>query len=252
MKIVIATGGFDPVHSGHIAYLEAAKKLGNKLVVGLNSDAWLARKKSRAFMPFSERQRILQSLHMVDIVIGFDDSDDTARDAIAKTRLHYPMSYVKIIFANGGDRTQDNIPEMTIPDIEFAFGVGGETKQNSSSWILEEWRNPKTKRPWGYYSVLHNVTGTKVKELTVEPGKSLSMQKHLYRDELWHVTHGACEVDQTTTNGNALPTVTLRKHSQIVIPQGNWHCIRNPFSEPCRIVEIQHGAACDEADIERR
>lgn len=252
MKIVVVTGGFDPIHSGHIAYFEAAKRLGNKLVVGLNSDAWLARKKGRAFMPFAERQCIIQNLSMVDRVIEFDDSDNTARDAIAKTRLHYPMSYVKIIFANGGDRTPDNIPEMTVPDVEFAFGVGGDNKMNSSSWLLDEWKSLAEVRPWGYYRVIHEVPGTKVKELTVEPGQSLSMQRHANRHEFWHVTEGACEVDRALSSGYSLPTLVMNKHDQVAIPQGDWHRIRNPFAEPCRIIEIQYGSACDEADIERR
>ena len=84
MKVVLVTGGFDPLHSGHIAIFNRARELGDKLVIGLNSDAWLERKKGKAFMPFNERQTILQSLHMVDMVIAFDDSDDTAKDAIKK------------------------------------------------------------------------------------------------------------------------------------------------------------------------
>ena len=252
MKIVVVTGGFDPLHSGHIAYFEAAKKLGNKLVVGLNSDDWLSRKKGRAFMPLQERQCIIQNLSMVDMVIEFDDSDDTARDAITKTRLHYPMKYVKIIFANGGDRTSDNIPEMTVPDVDFVFGVGGETKKNSSSWILEEWKAPKTERLWGYYRVLHDVPGTKVKELTVDPGQSLSMQRHNSRHELWHITEGMCEVDQAMPSGYTLPTITLGKHNQVVIPQGDWHRIRNSFDIPCKIIEVQYGSSCIEDDIERK
>jgi len=251
MKIVVVTGGFDPLHSGHISYFEAAKRLGNKLVVGLNSDAWLTRKKGRAFMPFRERQQIIQSLHMVDMVIEFDDSDGTACDAISKVRLHYPMKYVKVIFANGGDRTADNIPEMIMPDVEFVFGIGGENKMNSSSWILEEWRSPKTERPWGYYRVIHDVPGTKVKELTVMPGKSLSLQRHKNRHELWHVSEGKCAVEQRMSSGYALPTIELKKYSQLVIPLNDWHRIYNPFEEPCKIIEIQYGESCDEEDIER-
>ena len=63
--IVLVTGGFDPIHSGHIAYFKAARKLGDKLIVGVNSDAWLNRKKGRAFMPFSERSDIIHNLKMV-------------------------------------------------------------------------------------------------------------------------------------------------------------------------------------------
>lgn len=252
MKIVIVTGGFDPLHSGHISYLEAAKRLGDKLVVGLNSDAWLERKKGRAFMPFKERQTILQSLHMVDMVIGFDDADDTAKDSITKARLHYPMPYVKIIFANGGDRTSDNIPEMSVPDVEFVFGVGGENKINSSSWILQEWKSPKTERLWGYYRVLHEVPGMKVKELTVNPGQRLSMQRHSKRAEYWIVSEGRGEVFSELPGGYSMPVTELAKHENYTVPVKEWHQLSNPYDFPLKIVEIQYGKSCNEEDIERK
>jgi cytidyltransferase-like protein len=251
-KIVLVTGGFDPLHSGHIEYFRAAKNLGNTLVVGINSDEWLVRKKGQPFMPWAERASIIRALKMVDGIVSFNDADGSSKNAIEKVRLNYPSD--RIIFANGGDRTPDNIPEMDIidEDLEFCFGVGGQNKKNSSSWILEEWKAPKTIRHWGYYRVLHDVDGTKVKELTVEPGQSLSMQRHAHRQEFWHVTDGACEVDQAMASGYALPTITLNKHSQVAIPRGDWHRIRNPFDQPCKIVEIQYGTICTEDDIERR
>ena len=144
--IVLVTGGFDPLHSGHIAYFNAAKQLGNRLIVGLNSDAWLSRKKGRPFMPWEERASVIKALKVVDDVIEFDDSDDTACAAIYKCITRWPNS--KLIFANGGDRTANNIPEMVFDDVEFVFGVGGENKANSSSWILEDWKKPRTERPW--------------------------------------------------------------------------------------------------------
>lgn len=138
-RVVLVTGGFDPLHSGHIAYFKAAKALGNILVVGVNSDAWLERKKGRAFMPSVERIAIIQNLRMVDHCILFNDNDDTAIEAINNVKMLYPNS--QIIFANGGDRTKDNIPEMTETGVEFVFGVGGKNKLNSSSWILDNWCN---------------------------------------------------------------------------------------------------------------
>jgi D-beta-D-heptose 7-phosphate kinase/D-beta-D-heptose 1-phosphate adenosyltransferase len=137
--IVIVTGGFDPLHSGHIAYLNAAKRLGDKLVVGLNSDAWLIRKKGYAFMPFAERQQVLGNLKSVDYTFDFDDTDGSACDAIEKMLAYFPFH--DAIFANGGDRNDKNIPEMRLAGLHparlrFAFGVGGENKMNSSSNIL--------------------------------------------------------------------------------------------------------------------
>lgn len=250
MKIVVATGGFDPVHSGHIAYLTEAAKLGDRLIVGVNSDEWLQRKKGRAFMPLAERRAVVGSMRDVDATMVFDDSDGSACALLRELKSGY--TYASIVFANGGDRTADNIPEMAVEGIEFAFGVGGENKANSSSWILEDWKAPKTERSWGYYRVLHEVDGTKVKELTINPKQSLSMQRHTHRAEHWHVTEGMCNVDCQMPGGYYLPPRTLSKHMTLDIPAGEWHQLTNPYDVPCKLVEIQYGPQCVEEDIERR
>lgn len=243
-KIVVVSGGFDPIHSGHIKLIKAAKLLGDMLIVGINSDEWLACKKGRAFMPWQERLCILNNLSAVDEVYTFDDEDGTACHLLQQVRAHYPDS--QIVFANGGDRTKDNIPEMSVDGVEFVFGVGGANKANSSSWILQEWKAPKTLRPWGYYRVLHDVAGMKVKELTVDPGKSLSMQKHFKRSEMWCVSEGRCVVNF----GDGEQERELHEFQHI--PVGNWHQLTNPFDKPCKIVEIQYGQNCIEEDIERK
>lgn len=250
MKLVVVTGGFDPLHSGHIEYFRAAKKLGDRLIVGLNSDEWLARKKGQPFMPLYERRNIIGSLKDVDATMIFDDSDGSARELLKNLKQDNPNA--TIIFANGGDRTINNIPEMDIPNIEFVFGIGGENKMNSSSWILKEWKNPKVDRDWGYYRVLHEVEGCKVKELTVEPGQSLSMQKHFKRNEYWLVSEGQCDVLSMIDNGYQLPVQTLTKHNSYKILQGEWHQLSNPYNMPCRIIEIQYGDVCIEEDIKRK
>ena len=250
MKIVLVTGGFDPLHSGHLAYFKAAKELGDKLIVGINSDAWLTRKKGQPFMSIEERREIIAHLAIVDGTIDFNDDDGSSIDAINKIKTIWPDA--ELIFANGGDRTANNIPEMVVPNVIFKFGVGGENKMNSSSWILQEWKQPKTLRPWGYYRILHDVDGCKVKELTIEPGQKLSMQRHFKRHEFWHVTEGECFVESQLPSGYALPTQRLTKHSQVQIPLGDWHRLTNPFEKPCRIVEIQYGERCVEEDIERK
>jgi cytidyltransferase-like protein len=251
-KIVLITGGFDPVHSGHIAYINAARKLGDILVIGLNSDDWLTRKKGAPFMPYMERSAVLRNMKGVDVVIDFDDKDGSAKHAIWMVRQSYPQD--KIIFANGGDRTNDNIPEMDTDDtnIEFVFGVGGEDKKNSSSWILQEWKAPKTERPWGYYRVLHEVPGMKVKELTVNPGEKLSMQRHQHRSEYWIVAEGVAVINREMNSGYALPSIILEKHDEVCIEVGEWHQLSNPYSVPCKVVEIQYGTNCIEEDIERK
>lgn len=253
MKIVLVTGGFDPLHSGHIACFNNAKMLGNILIVGINSDDWLTRKKGKAFMPFSERKAIVGNLRMVDYVIDFDDSDNSSRQAINFVRSRWPAN--TIVFANGGDRTQDNIPEMDVQDsnLEFAFGVGGEDKQNSSSWILEEWKSPKVVRPWGCYKILHqNGKEIKVKELTVAPGQCLSMQKHQERSEHWFVAQGAAEIYTVNKSSDYEFIGILRKHQSLHVKKGEWHQLCNPFKEPLRIIEIQYGTNCVEEDIQRK
>ena len=250
--IVLVTGGFDPLHSGHIAYFRAAKQLGDTLVVGVNSDAWLVRKKGRAFMPWDERMTIVKNIKDVDFVLEFNDDDGSAKSAIKLARQTWPDH--KIVFANGGDRTDTNIPEMEFKDtnLEFAFGVGGFNKANSSSWILEEWKAPKTERQWGYYRVLHEVPGMKVKELTVNPGESLSMQRHQSRSEFWIVSEGQATVNRATPLNFDLPPAELNKHDQLHIVKQEWHQLTNPYTHPLKIVEIQYGNQCIEEDIERR
>jgi cytidyltransferase-like protein len=253
-RIVLITGGFDPLHSGHIAYIKAARELGDSLIVGVNSDEWLRRKKGQEFMPWEERATIVAALHNVDRVINFDDIDNSAKDAIRKVRAIYPSA--QIIFANGGDRTKENIPEMDLLEemlhLDFVFGVGGEDKKNSSSWILQEWKAPKTERQWGYYRVLHEVSGMKVKELTVNPGKSLSMQRHNLRAEYWIVSDGEAVVNRQMESGYSLPSVTLRKHIEYQVPIREWHQLTNPYAVPVKVVEIQYGEQCIEEDIERK
>jgi mannose-6-phosphate isomerase-like protein (cupin superfamily) len=178
-------------------------------------------------------------------VYTFNDEDGTACHLLQQVRAHYPNA--RIVFANGGDRTQDNIPEMTVPDVEFAFGVGGENKANSSSWILEEWKAPKTERQWGYYRVLHSVgRHVKVKELTVDPGKTLSMQRHSLRAELWFVAEG-----EATLNWE-FGGEKIKLHRQQTINVGEWHQLHNPTDQPLRVIEIQYGDDCIEEDILRK
>lgn len=251
-SIVLVTGGFDPLHSGHIAYFTAAKQLGNKLIVGLNSDNWLTRKKGRPFMSWEERASVVKSLRVVDDVIEFDDSDDTACNAIYKCLVRYPNH--KLIFANGGDRSNTNTPEYNTysktPWVKFEFGVGGENKKNSSSWILDNWRTQKTERPWGYWRVLDDKITVKVKELVINPDCSLSDQRHQYRTEHWYILKGSCVIK---TEWNNLPnTITLNVNDHYVIEKNVWHLTTNSGTEPCHVLEVQYGEKCIEEDIERR
>jgi D-beta-D-heptose 7-phosphate kinase/D-beta-D-heptose 1-phosphate adenosyltransferase len=137
--VVLASGGFDPLHFGHVRYLEAARKLGNRLVVVVNCDAWLKRKKGFAFMPEVERVEVLRALRCVDEVrILFSDRDDVA-EAIREIR--------PAIFAKGGDRSLANLPAEEVEacrevNARIIDGVGG-GKVQASSWLV---RNAKEGR----------------------------------------------------------------------------------------------------------
>ena len=262
--VVLVTGGFDPLHSGHLDYIDAAKELGReeswhgaKVVVGVNSDEWLVRKKGKFFMPVEERVRLLLAMRNVDQVITFDDSDDSSMNAIHITRHMFPDEH--IIFANGGDRNSANIKEMNFPDtnLSFTFGVGGDKTQSSSD-LLGEWAAPRTERQWGYYRVLHEFSReVKVKELTVDPGKSLSMQRHVGRAEFWFVASGIASVYTVAYPNDAKRDVgdilvgQFGKHNSTFIPQHDWHMLVNHESEPLTVCEIQYGDNCVEEDIER-
>jgi mannose-6-phosphate isomerase-like protein (cupin superfamily) len=228
--------------------------LSDKLIVGINSDDWLIRKKGRAFMPWNERLCVINNLSMVDEVYTFDDEDGSAKHFIQQVRAHYPEA--ELIFANGGDRTDKNIPEMDFKDnnLKFVFGVGGEDKKNSSSWILQEWKTPKTDRAWGYYRVLHEVgANTKLKELTVMPNTCLSMQRHDQRAEFWFVAEGAATVytlDEASTDQEVKCSLTMHEHT--FIKTNEWHQLCNETNQPLKLIEIQYGERCVEQDIQRR
>lgn len=134
--VVIVSGGFDPVHKGHVRMIQASAQLCKNLVVGVNSDAWLRRKKGQEFMKFDERQEIMSSLKGVKDSLGFNDDDNSASDLIRKVRKLYPNK--SIAFANGGDRIHENVPEVATClecDVEMIWNVGGGKIQSSSDLI---------------------------------------------------------------------------------------------------------------------
>ena len=153
MRIVVVSGGFDPIHSGHIAYFKAARSHGDKLVIALNSDAWLENKKGKAFMPFDERKIIIENLTFVDEVIDFEDDDHgSCIKGLEKIKSMYPNE--EIIFANGGDRNKENIPEMQVSGIEFLFSVGGDDKKILQAGFLKIGNTTK-KIDYGELSIIY-------------------------------------------------------------------------------------------------
>lgn len=250
-KIVVFTGGFDPIHSGHIEAIKEAQKYG-RVIIGLNSDEWLTRKKGKPFMPFEERKAVIDQFKNILSVIAFDDSDGSASDAIRQARALFPKN--KIVFVNGGDRTEKNIPEMDVfkddEMVEFVFGVGGTHKKNSSSWILEEWKHPSETRQWGKFMTYYESDKAKVKRLILEPGKSISMQYHIHRAEIWFVESGFGTM-YTMAGDKEIMVKNLEQHDYYRVELGQWHRLENTGTKDLCIIEIQYGHKCNEDDIIR-
>ncbi len=249
MKISVVSGGFDPIHSGHISYFMSAKKISDYLIVALNSDEWLIRKKKKFFMPLEERKNILDNIECIDEVMTFtDDEHGTCINALEQIKKKFPKD--KIIFCNGGDRDHNNIPEMAVNNIDFKFGIGGKDKKNSSSRILKNWKYDYEEKLWGIFYNLFDSPEVKVKELVVSPKKAMSLKQHIKRDKIWLVTKGSFEVIHLKGESNLKTKKILNKFDIFNVLKGEWHQIINPFAEECRIIEIQYGDSVIEEGFE--
>ena len=134
-KTIVISGGMDPVHIGHVKMIKAAAELGRVIVV-LNSDEWLVRKKGYAFMSFEERKYLLENIKGVSEVSDVDDSDGTVCEALQRLKPD--------MFGNGGDRTSDNTPEKEVCldiGIRMVWNLGGEKIQSSSDLVRDFVRN---------------------------------------------------------------------------------------------------------------
>lgn len=144
--VILVSGGFDPVHVGHIRMFRSAARLGS-LVIGLNSDEWLVRKKGFVFMPFEERKEVLEAIKGVWRVEGFDDSDETCIDFLRRWKKHMDEAagWSDVRFCNGGDRKIGTTPEVAYCEnngIDLIWGVGGDEKVQSSSNLVCRSRIP--------------------------------------------------------------------------------------------------------------
>jgi len=141
--VVVVSGGFDPIHEGHVHLINEANNLAiskyDSVVVGLNSDDWLIRKKGFFFMNLNERIAVMSAIKGVLEVMPFNDRDGTAVDLLNKVKKQYINH--DILFANGGDRGPSNIPENDIEGIQYHFGIGGDYKSNSSTDILKRYED---------------------------------------------------------------------------------------------------------------
>jgi len=136
--VVAVSGGFDPIHVGHVRLFEEVKKLGDKLVVILNNDNWLRKKKRHIFMPEAERKEVIEALRVVDAVMLTKHPENPEDMSVCQELRELRPD----IFANGGDRTHSNIPEVPVCEeihCKMVFNIGDGGKVQSSSWLLKNY-----------------------------------------------------------------------------------------------------------------
>lgn len=205
-RIAVTSGGFDPLHIGHVKCIEGtveiAKEHDCKTVVIVNGDGFLRRKKGKPFMPHNERMSIINSLKGVDYVVGWDDGTQTVVGFIER--------FKPVIFAKGGDRsTPEAVPEYDICSrvgCKIVFGVGGADKAQSSSDLIKNCKddiditlqNTEEKhqtreyidKPWGYESIFVKTDRYVGKIICISPNCRLSRQYHVVKDETIFVLSG--------------------------------------------------------------
>lgn len=250
--LVITSGGFDPLHAGHISAFERMAKVGNLLVI-YNNDQWIKRKNEKVFMTSEYRRATLLALKSVfDCMEQCSVTDNHVIKDLCDVLAMYKNEYDRFVFAKSGDRTHENSPEYAwcmANGVEW-LEVQSDYPDLHSSKILSDWQNTKVERSWGHYltTVPYQVDDIKFKPkvLVVKPGQSLSLQSHKHRQELWYVYKGYGK------SGPYYKEVEIFPGDSILIEMGEKHQVRNAESrDDLVILEWQIGSVVDESDITR-
>jgi cytidyltransferase-like protein len=247
-KWVAVSGGFDPLHIGHVRMFREARKHGDKLLVIVNNDAWLRAKKGYAFMPEAQRAEMIKEFPFVDRVVLTDhkegDPDMSVSRALKKHRPH--------VFANGGDRKNiADIPEAVVCQahgIEMVFNIGRGGKVQSSSWMIRGASRPvfRTVRPWGeFYGWDKGVTWN-LKTIYIKPKSRLSLQYHHHREEWWLLVEG--DALATVHEKDKERSISLKKGEVFRVGKKQIH--RLSSKKGGILVEVAYGTF-DEDDIVR-
>jgi len=244
----LLSGGFDPVHIGHLAMIKEASNIASEVIILLNSDNWLIRKKGKPFMVESQRALILEEFESVSkVIIQTNDNDDSSNDAIIN--FHKKNQKKTICYCNGGDRSQENkIRESDVCKslgIDLKFGIGGIHKLESSSSLTKNHLADVETRPWGNFHIIAKGNGYQIKEININPGKKQSLQRHKNRSEYWQIISGEGMVYLEDSK------CKLEKADNIFIPQGDLHRLENIGKQILTLIEIQIGDQISEDDIER-